>query len=126
MRNSIKIIVFFILIYLMFWSFYSIVGHYKGYCFYGTHGIRVNEAITITAKENNIDYCSMLRKSFDDDIIFSDFISLKFYDGSAIDHASVVSNLYNYYGSNEFWKRAQSLKIEDKRLVETYLQFEKY
>ena len=97
--------------------------YYNGYCYYGTHGIKVSELIIVASKSNNINYCRMLRESFNDDRIFSEFISLEFYDGSAIDHSSVVHDLYNYYGSEIFWNKAKSLDRESKELVKIYLDF---
>ena len=90
-----------------------------------THGIKVDEGLVFSANEKHINYCDMLRKSFNDDKVFSDFVSLEFYDGSAIQHASVVHSLYKYYGSNNFWDKTKSLNLEEKNRVDGYLEFDK-
>lgn len=65
----------------------------------------------------------MLRQSFIDDKIFAQFISLKFYDSFGIDHANVIHQLYQYYGSETFWQKAKSLNYDDKQWVENYLEY---
>lgn len=92
-------------------------------CFYEINRIRVNELIIVISQKRGINYCSMLRKSFNNDEVFSQFISLKFYDGYGIDHANVVYQLYQYFGSEKFWKKADSLNSEDKMRVEGYLKY---
>lgn len=113
----------FLFIVFVAFGMYNFLIYYNGYCFYGTNGIKTSELIVTVSRINDIDYCNMLRESFNNDEIFSQFISLKFYDGSAIDHSYVVYQLYHYYGSKKFWQKASSLNSEDKMRVEGYLEY---
>lgn len=96
---------------------------HNGYCYYGTKNIKVSENVIIISERNHINYCDMLRKSFKNDDDFSKFISLKFYDGSGIEHSDVVYQLYQYYGSEIFWKKSRSLSDDEKKLVQSYLDY---
>lgn len=119
--KKIIIFIFTISILMIFMLSYIIISETR--CLYGTNDIRVNELIIVIAQEKGINYCDMLRKSFKDNDDFSKFISLKFYDGSGIDHSDVVYQLYQYYGSKKFWEKAILLSDDDKKLVQNYLDY---
>lgn len=118
-----KMVIFiFVLIFFIAFTLFFIVISEHG-CFYGTNKIRVNELIIVTAKERDINYCNMLRKSLKNEDDFAKFVSLEFYDGSGIEHSDVVYQLYRYYGSELFWKKASSLSDDEKKLVQSYLDY---
>ena len=114
-----------LLFYLAFFYIEDITYSKKGGCYYGTYNIKVNRIILIVTKAKHLDinYCSLLRKSFKDDEALRKLISLKYYDGAFYDHAYVVSELYNYFGHNIFWEKAKNLNEEDRETVEQYLNY---
>ena len=77
----------------------------------------------ISADNNNIDYCKLLRAAFRDDQNLRTFATLQFYDGGFINHAYSVDKLYEYYGSRLFWEKIGKLTQSERNLVQEYLDY---
>ncbi|WP_019674082.1 hypothetical protein [Psychrobacter lutiphocae] len=95
----------------------------NGGCYYGTHDIKVSSLLLINADYENISYCKLLRSAFNDDQDLKTFTTIQFYDGVFIDHADSVYKLYEYYGSQLFWQKLGKLTKDEKRLVQSYLDY---
>lgn len=86
------------------------------------NGIEVSMLLLSAAKENEVDYCNLLKEAINGkENSIRELTLLIFYEAAGYDHGSVIVDLIEVVGEDKFIKSLMKLNPEEKQLVKGYI-----